>query len=197
MRWRGVYRYRGNGGWGSGSFSVVRTASRRFRSSCGPHPPSRRKTDTMVSKRVSNRVARFACHETPLRPSSSGVSIHHRADLSTIVDKIWSFRRRAVRSHHGADLNTIVFKIWSRQSSCDSHRREEMSPIGDKTCLVSESFGSGSVASLRTPPTWFHRVRACAGENDFTRSAPPPIRPQRPPEHPPLLGHTHLPPNDR
>lgn len=64
----------------------------------------------------------------------------------------------------------------------------------DKSCLVSESFGSSSVASLRKPPTWFHRVRACAGENDFTSSDRPPIRPQRPPEHPPLLGHTRLPP---
>jgi hypothetical protein len=70
-----------------------------------------------------------------------------------------------------------------------------MSTIVDKTCLVSESFGSSSVASLRTPPTWFHRVRACAGEHDFTSSDRPPIRPQRPPEHPPLLGHTRLPPN--
>ena len=61
-------------------------------------------------------------------------------------------------------------------------------------CLVSESFGSSSDASLRKPPTWFHRVRACAGGNDFTRSDRRPIRPQRPPEHPPLLGHTHLPP---
>lgn len=69
-----------------------------------------------------------------------------------------------------------------------------MLPMGNKTCQVSESFGSSSVASLRTPPTWFHRVRACAGENDFTSSDRPPIRPQRPPEHPPLLGHTRLPP---
>lgn len=45
-----------------------------------------------------------------------------------------------------------------------------------------------------TPPTWFPRVRACAGEDDFTSSDRPPIRPQRPPEHPPLLSHTHLPP---
>ena len=158
MRWRGVYRYRGNGGWGSGSFSVVRTASRRFRSSCGPHPPSRRKTDTMVSKRVSNRVARFACHETPLRPSSSGVSIHHRADLSTIVDKIWSFRRRAVDSHHREDLSPMGDKIWSRRSSCDNHRRAEMSTMVDKSCQVSESFGSSSDRSLRTPPTWIPRA---------------------------------------
>ena len=67
--------------------------------------------------------------------------------------------------------------------------------MGNKTCQVSESFGSSSVASLRTPPTWFHRVRACAGENDFTSSDRRPIRPLRPPEHPPLLGHTRLPPN--
>ena len=69
-----------------------------------------------------------------------------------------------------------------------------MSPMGDKKRQVSESFGSSSVASLRTPPTWFHRVRACAGENDFTSSDRRPIRPHRPPEHPPLLGHTRLPP---
>ena len=86
-------------------------------------------------------------------------------------------------------------KIWSRRSSCDSHHRAEMSTMVDKTCLVSESFGSSSVASLRKPPTWFHRVRACAGEDDFTSSDRRPIRPQRPPEHPPLLGHTRLPPN--
>jgi hypothetical protein len=67
--------------------------------------------------------------------------------------------------------------------------------MGNKTCLVSESFGSSAVASLRTPPTWFHRVRACAGEDDFTSSDRRPIRPQRPPEHPPLRDHTHLPPN--
>ena len=78
-------------------------------------------------------------------------------------------------------------KIWSRRSSCDSHRRAEMSPMGDKKRQVSESFGSSSVASLRTPPTWFpSRGRACAGEDVFTSSDRRPIRPQRPPEHPPL-----------
>ena len=83
--------------------------------------------------------------------------------------------------------------------SVDSHHRAEMLPMGNKTCQVSESFGSSSVASLRTPPTWFHRARACAGENDFTSSDRRPIRPQRPPEHPPehppLRDHTRLPPN--
>jgi len=49
-------------------------------------------------------------------------------------------------------------KIWSLRSSCDSHRRAEMSPMGDKSCHVSESFGSSSVASLRTPPTWLPRA---------------------------------------
>ena len=67
--------------------------------------------------------------------------------------------------------------------------------MGDKSWLVSESFGISSVPSLRTPPTWFRRVRACAGEDDFTNSDRRPIRPQRPPEHPPLRDHTRLPPN--
>ena len=96
-------------------------------------------------------------------------------------------------------VHTMVGKIGSRRSSCDSHHLAEMSTMVDKTCLVSESFGSSSVASLRTPPTWFHRVRACvracAGGNDFTISDCRPVRPQRPPEHPPLLGLTRLPPN--
>ena len=65
----------------------------------------------------------------------------------------------------------------------------------DKSCQVSESFGSSSDVSLRKAPTWFHRVRACAGEDDFTSSERPPVRPQRPPEHPPLRDHTRLPPN--
>jgi hypothetical protein len=88
-------------------------------------------------------------------------------------------------------------KIWSRRSSCDSHRRAEMSPMGDKSCQVSESFGSSSVASLRTPPTWIPRAggRACAGGDYFTSSDRRPIRPQRPPEHPPLRDRTRLPPN--
>ena len=64
--------------------------------------------------------------------------------------------------------------------------------MGDKSWLVSESFGISSVPSLRTPPTWFRRVRACAGEDDFTRSD---RRPILPPEHPPLRDHTRLPPN--
>ena len=47
---------------------------------------------------------------------------------------------------------------------------------------------------------WGHRrlgslARACAGEDDFTGSDRRPIRPQRPPEHPPLRDHTRLPPN--
>ena len=82
--------------------------------------------------------------------------------------------------------DTMVSKIWLRRSTCDSHRRAEMSTMVDKSCQVSESFGSSSVPSLRTPPTWFHRVRACAGEDVFTRSDRRPIRPQRPPEYPPL-----------
>jgi hypothetical protein len=60
----------------------------------------------------------------------------------------------------------------------------EMWPMGHKRCRVSESFGSSSIASLKTQPTYVHpraSVRARPGDNDFTDSARPPIRP---PTHP-------------
>jgi hypothetical protein len=126
-------RDRGGGGYtatvasvggGSGSFSVVRIASRRIRRRAVDRHHSA-DLSTIVDKTVSNRVRHFDHHETPLRPSSSGVRVHHRAKMSTMVDK-----------------------IGSRRSSCDSHHLAEMSTMVDKTCLVSESFGSNSVASL-------------------------------------------------
>ena len=61
----------------------------------------------------------------------------------------WGYRYRLVRTGGGSGLFSVgPHRFAFHPSSCDSHRRAEMSPIGDKTCLVSESFGSSLVASL-------------------------------------------------
>jgi hypothetical protein len=84
----------------------------------------------------------------------------------------------------------------SLRSSCGSHHRAGTSTIVDKSCLVSESFGSSSAKSLRTPPIPNRRLRfrrVCVREAIILPTWE--RRPIRPPEHPPLLGHTCLPPN--
>ena len=67
---------------------------------------------------------------------------------------------------------------WYRRREIGSHDLAEMCPTGHKRCQVSESFGSSSVASLRTPPTSFpSRPRARLIVRDFTEPDRPPIRP--------------------
>jgi hypothetical protein len=111
--------------WGSGSVSVVRIASRRFRSSFGRQP-------------------------------------HHRKCCRSAT-KSGRVGRRAVA--------TIARKCC---------------PWATKSCQVSESFGSSSVARLRTPPTSFSLAPACerAREtSDFTDTDRRSIRPLTPPTH--------------
>ncbi len=67
---------------------------------------------------------------------------------------------------------------WYRRREIGNHDLAEMCPTGHKRSQVSESFGSSSVASLRTPPTLvLARLRARLRDRNFTDSSSPPIRP--------------------
>ena len=84
----------------------------------------------------------------------------------------------------------------SFRSLCGSHHRAETFTIVNKWSQVSESSGSSSDKSLRTPPIPNRRLRfprVCVREAIILPTWE--RRPIRPPEHPPLLGHTRLPPN--
>ena len=130
-------------------------------------------------------------------------SVKVRLDLNTLdptTQLIWAAVEGGIPlpwPRWGAGSVSVGLHCFaSFRSSCGSHHRAETFTIVNKWSQVSESSGSSSDKSLRTPPIPNRRLRfprVCVREAIILPTWE--RRPIRPPEHPPLRDHTRLPPN--